>query len=428
MTLIAVMAMGASDVFAQNQNASNLTSSPYTRYGFGRMGSVGNASTRAMGEIGIGLRTNSFTNLANPASLTAIDTLTMLFDTAVEAQMYRQSEEGASTSDWDAGLSYMSFHFPLWSRWAGALSFSPYSMVGYQYGFDTEVPISNELITNDTLVYSNNYSGTGGLQKFQASLAWEAVKTKKNRLSIGANIGYICGNVNHAGSMYVSSGQANSTYTVREYTAKGFDATFGMQYTRALSADRKMTIGATFSPRTPINVDSEVLKYTSSDVNDTISSSFNVSAPMKFGVGMTIDLRQNLMVGIEYSFENWEKVAGLNANLEKTDGIYKNMSKFALGLDYVPSLRTNSYFKACHYRAGFNMKKSYIETYGSQNTEYTASCGICAPIIGQRSYLNLSAAYTHVQPAKSGMLKEDYLSITLGITFNEMMFFRRQLR
>lgn len=423
-----IMTMSAFGVYAQNQNPSNLSSSPYTRYGFGRMGSVGNVTTRSMGEIGIGLRSNTYTNLYNPASLTAIDTLTMIFDTAIEAQMFSQQENENSTSNWDAGLGYMSFHFPLWGGWAGAISYSPYSMVGYQYGYEVEMPINNDLINNDTLVYSNNFSGTGGLQKFQLSLAWEPFKSKMNKISIGVNAGYICGNVSHAGSMYVSSGQANSTYSTREYTAKGFDATAGIQYSHNISADRKMTLGAIFSPRTPISVDTEVLKYTSNDVNDTISNSFDVSAPLRVGIGFSLDLSKNLMLGVDYLFENWEKVAGLNANLEKTDGIYKNMSKFAVGIDYIPSTRTNSYFKACHYRAGFNVKKSYIETYGSQNSEYNVTCGISAPVLNQRSTLNLAAGFTHVQPAKSGMLKEDYISFSLGITFNEMMFFRRQLR
>ena len=80
--LMAVLACGSVSVEAQStySNPSNLTSSPYTRYGFGKLGNVGNASTRGMGDAGIATRTNLYTNLFNPASLTAIDTLTMLFE------------------------------------------------------------------------------------------------------------------------------------------------------------------------------------------------------------------------------------------------------------------------------------------------------------------------------------------------------------
>ena len=76
----AMLFLSVPSVFAQNENPSNLTNSAYSRYGFGKLGSVGNASTRAMGDIGVVTYSNSTTNLYNPASLTAIDTLTMLVE------------------------------------------------------------------------------------------------------------------------------------------------------------------------------------------------------------------------------------------------------------------------------------------------------------------------------------------------------------
>lgn len=426
--LLVLLCMSSVCAFAQNDNPSNLTSSPYTRYGFGRLGTVGNSSTRAMGDIGIALRTNSFTNLYNPASLTAIDTLTMLFDTAIDAELYSMHENGANESDWNAGFSYMSFHFPLWNRFAGAIAYNPYSMVGYEYGNEVQKPIDNQLLGNDTLVYQNSYNGNGGLQHFQLALAWKPVKTKKHDLSLGATVGYICGRVNHAGSVYVSSGQSNSTFVNREFSAHGWDLNLGLQYTALLSARKSLTIGATFAPRTSINVNSSVLKYSSTDsIGDDIRNRLELSAPVKAGFGVAYSVDRKLLVSAEYSFENWNKVAGLDANMQQSDGVYKNISKFAAGIEYQPQTYAQNYFKTCRYRAGVNVRNSYIETYGSQNTEYTASVGIGLPVPKRRSVFNLSAAYTRVQPSKSGLMSEDYLHLTIGITFNEIMFFRSRL-
>ena len=76
--VLALFAMTMMPMVAQNLNTSNLTSSPYNRYGYGRLGSMGNTVTRSMGDVGIAIRSNQYTILANPASLTAIDTLSML--------------------------------------------------------------------------------------------------------------------------------------------------------------------------------------------------------------------------------------------------------------------------------------------------------------------------------------------------------------
>lgn len=415
--------------FAQNMNPSNLTASPYTRYGFGKLGTVGNASTRAMGDVGIAVRTNQYTNLYNPASLTAIDTLTLLFDVGIDAEWYTVSENGKHEQDWNAGFSYMTFHFPLWNRFAGAIAYTPYSMVGYEYGNEAETPIDNTLINSDTLVYSNTNSGSGGLQHFQLALAWEPVKTRTQTMSLGLKAGYICGTVTHSGSMYVSSGQSNSTYVNRDFSARGWDLLLGVQYSRLLSPSRRVIVGATFSPRTHIGVDSEVIKYSGTDtIGQNMTKNLSLSAPMKAGGGVTYQIDRKLTVSAEYSFENWKNVAGLDANLNKQDGVYRNITRVAAGAEYRPKVYSQSYLQTCLYRAGVSYKNSYIESYGSSNKELSVTCGVAFPTLNKRSLLSISAAYTRIQPSKSGMLSENYLHLTLGVTFNEMMFYRSRLR
>lgn len=416
--------------FAQNSNPSNLTNSAYTRYGFGKMGSVGNAATRAMGDLGVVAYSNTFTNLYNPASLTAIDTLTMLVDAGLNGEWQFSSENGNHQSDFNSGFNYLSLHFPLWNRFAGAVSLTPYSMVGYYYGDVQKTPIDNTIVTNDTLKYSNTYQGNGGLQRIMASIGWRPIAKKSHTLNLGLNAGFIYGTVSHGGAITISSSQGQSTAVTRSFTAKGLELTAGLQYLYRINGDKMILIGGTFSPETPIKVHAENLKYTNTDTL-SINERFNVSSPLKLGIGASYIVERKLQIGAEFSMENWGNVAGLNANLAKSDDIYKNITKFAAGIEYQPSVFNQNYFKTCHYRAGFNVKNSYIETYGSQNTEYTLSAGLGLPVgltSRRRSIVNLALEYIHVQPSKSDMLVENYVNLSVGITFNEMMFFRNKLR
>ncbi|MBQ0057472.1 MAG: hypothetical protein KBT20_07435 [Bacteroidales bacterium] len=426
--LIAFWVLGAMGVMAQNVNPSNLTSSPYSRYGLGKLGSSSNASLRGMGETGIALRTNSYTNLLNPASLTAIDTLTMLFDTAVDADMFRMSENGVSESDWNAGFSYMSFHFPLWNRFAGALAYSPYSMVGYEYGNETSKHIDNSLINNDTLVYTNSFLGNGGLQHFQAALAWQPLRTRTTQLNFGLMAGYICGTVNHAGYMFVGSGQANSTYVDRDFSVHGWDIQLGAQYSQLLSPSKMLTFGATFSPSTALNTKTSVLKYSGTDsIGQNNTGHLDMKTPMKYGFGICYQQDRRLTVSADMSMENWSKVSGFDSNLNESEDAYNNVMKLSAGFEYKPQFYSVNYFKTCLYRAGASFKNVYVKPNGSKDKEMTVSCGIGLPA-GKRSIFNISAAYTHLMPSDSNRLKEDYLHFTVGITFNEMMFFRGRLR
>lgn len=416
--------------FAQNMNQSNLTNSPYTRYGFGKLGSVGNAATKAMGELGVVGYSNSYTNLYNPASLVGIDTLTCLVEAGLNGEWQFSQEKGQSASKFNAGFNYLSIHFPLWRNFAGALSLTPYSMVGYYYGAEEKEGLESPLIKNDTLIYDNYYKGTGGLQRVMMSVGWRPINTKTQTLSVGLNLGYIFGSVNHAGLISISSGQAESTAVSRSFSASGIEMGLGIQYFRRLSATKSLMFGMTYYMQSPLRINSENIAYSAGDTIN-VTDKFWMKSPTKLGFGVSYIVDRKLQVGAEFTFDNWSKVAGLDANLQKTDGIYQNIYKFAAGVEYQPSVFNQNYFKTCRYRAGANVKKSYIETYGSQNTEFTISAGLGMPIgltARRRSLINLAVEYTHVQPSKSDMLKEDYVNLVFGFTFNEIMFFRNRLR
>ena len=66
--------------------AQNNTNSPYTRYGYGQMAEYGSGNSKAMGGIAYGLRDGHQVNFANPASYTAVDSLTFIFDGGLSLQ------------------------------------------------------------------------------------------------------------------------------------------------------------------------------------------------------------------------------------------------------------------------------------------------------------------------------------------------------
>ena len=74
--------------------AQNNTNSPYTRYGYGDLSDQSFGNSRAMGGIAFGLRDGAQINPLNPASYTAIDSLTFLFEGGVSLQNMNISGSG----------------------------------------------------------------------------------------------------------------------------------------------------------------------------------------------------------------------------------------------------------------------------------------------------------------------------------------------
>ena len=66
--------------------AQTSTNSPYTRYGLGELSDQHFGNSKAMGGIAYGLRNGSQVNAANPASYTAVDSLTFIFDAGLSLQ------------------------------------------------------------------------------------------------------------------------------------------------------------------------------------------------------------------------------------------------------------------------------------------------------------------------------------------------------
>ena len=85
-------------VFAHLLVGQNNTNSPYTRFGYGELIDANSGEQRAMGGIGIGSRNSSSINAMNPASYSAVDSMTFMFDFGVSGLISRFSDPTGKNS------------------------------------------------------------------------------------------------------------------------------------------------------------------------------------------------------------------------------------------------------------------------------------------------------------------------------------------
>ena len=86
-------ALGLISGTAEAQNNNNR--SPYSRYGYGSMEGGYTAGSKAMGGLSVGLRDGMITNPSNPASYTAVDSITFIFDLGLSGK-YNMLQEGSN--------------------------------------------------------------------------------------------------------------------------------------------------------------------------------------------------------------------------------------------------------------------------------------------------------------------------------------------
>ncbi|MDL2223628.1 hypothetical protein LJB98_05990, partial [Bacteroidales bacterium OttesenSCG-928-M11] len=159
--------------------AQNNTNSPYTRYGYGKLAENAFGNQRAMGGIGIGLRDSKSINPLNPASYSAIDSMTFMFDFGLMGQLSWYKDESGRTQKENAGFEYLAMQFPLSKDLGMGIGIEPVSYVGYDYG-------GTDSLKNTSGAAYEEYYGSGGLSKFYTSLSYDLFDC----LSVGVNVGY----------------------------------------------------------------------------------------------------------------------------------------------------------------------------------------------------------------------------------------------
>ena len=106
---------------------SNNTESPYSRFGLGRLDKQTSHALRGMGGLTSAIRDNMIINPANPASYTAVDSMTFLFDFGLSMGMNMLTEAGKRDARMVGNFDYATALIPLGKHFAASAGLVPYS-------------------------------------------------------------------------------------------------------------------------------------------------------------------------------------------------------------------------------------------------------------------------------------------------------------
>ncbi len=411
-TLIVFLLMALSgEVVAQNN-----TNSPYTRYGYGQLADQGSSNSKAMGGVAYALRDKYQINFANPASYTAVDSLTFIFDGGISLQNTNLSDGILKQNAKNSSFDYITMQFRA-SKWAAiSLGLLPYSNVGYSMG-------EYETIENSTESYSKKYSGEGGLHQLYIGAGFKIFKN----FSVGANISYLWGDVTRTTSESFPSSTTNFPFTIQtNVDIRSYKLDFGAQYTQAFGKKHSMTLGVVYSPGHKLNNSAYELRVNGNSSSATSSQKDIVAdfgIPTTYGVGLAYMYNNRLTVAADGMIQDWDKVPYMGE-----ENVFCKRAKVALGAEYIPNPMGRSYLANVKYRIGAYYSKPYYKIFGERAAnEYGLTAGFGLPIPRTRSMISLSAQYVKTTGTNPAFLDENTLRICVGVTFNERWFFKRKV-
>ena len=393
-------------------HAENGMNSPYTRYGFGQLSTMELGANKGMGGVGIGLHNSNQINLLNPASYAAVDTLTFLLDIGMSLHNTNFAEGGVKMNARNTTFDYLAMQFRLMPKLGMTIGMTPFSNIGYNFS-------NSQTIRDDEdgeVITTNRYHGSGGLRQVTAGLGWAPFKG----LAVGANLSYLYGEIYH----YIYNqytGAEVDTYT-KQYQADitTYKIDFGAQHLTTFGKN-KLVLGATYQLGHTIDDNGYIINATSTSVNasyDTLQVT-TFSIPASIGLGLSYTYDDRLTLAADYSMQQYS-----TANFFGYKGT--DYHRASLGFEYIPERITRKLFRRARYRAGLHYATShYLIGEHRGPTEYGASIGIGLPIMNgwnAKSIVNISGQAVHVRPNVPGMITENYLRLSIGLSFNESWF------
>ncbi|MDD7318857.1 MAG: hypothetical protein SOZ80_00415 [Prevotella sp.] len=408
--------------------AQSGTNSPYSQYGFGVLAEQTSGFNRGMNGLGIGFRYNNQVNYINPASYSAMDSLTFIFDAGVSGQLTNFSENGVKKNAKNANFEYAVAAFRMFKNAGLSFGILPFSNVGYNY------TSSGYMNRDKTSGYVNTYLGDGGVHQVYLGFGVEPLKN----ISIGVNASYLWGEynryiVNSYTDVYINSLSKHYSTDVRSYRLD-----FGMQYTLPIGKANTLTLGATYGLGHKLNADAECrILSTNSQTGVKDSTTFIVKngleIPHFIGAGFMFNHKNKMRVGIDYSLQKWGSTSfpvysdnGGRASYSLNDKYFKDRHKITVGGEYCPSITSRRFLSRISYRFGASYTTPYLDINGEDGPkEFSVSAGFGIPIINgynNKSLLNISAQWVRTDSKR--FITENTFRINIGLTFNERWFMK----
>jgi hypothetical protein len=399
--VIVVAAMMAVGVWAQNA-----TSSPSSRFGYGELNSNLPGAYRAMGGVGIGMRSNKAINPAQPASYTACDSMTFMFDLAGSLLYTNYSDANGSYNRINGNLEYMTIQFPLWKRYvAMSVGVNPYSAVGYNFALADSI--------NSDYYFTKSYKGEGGFTQVYGGLSVNVC----DWFALGVNAYYMFGDVTQSRGLNFTDASLDSVSMTDNLRASSLRLRYGAQLFHTFGK-HTIVLGGVFENKQAFSrMTYEQIESTTNDTVATMSGGFEL--PMMYGAGLSYGYANRLTIGLDYQCQDWSTVTYFG----EQKGLLARHS-FALGIEYRKDPASRKFGHRILWRAGLNYSTSYTASY--DQPELGVSVGAGFPLRNVGTMINTTLEYGR-RGFSSKVLNENYLRLVVSASICENWFFKRKL-
>lgn len=394
--------------------------SPYTRYGLGEMVDQNMGNTMGFGSLTSGIRMNDVINHSTPASYTALDTNSFIFDVGISGNSALKRSTEDQITRRALGFDHLAIGFPVTRWWKSSMGIVPLSQVGYHVQKTTNPNNIDELV--------NRFEGEGGIRQIYIG---NAVNLTEN-LSVGMNYFYLFGNTTYNSTASLPQDRYSGLFQKKlNFHFRGSRFQTGIQYEFNFSDNYNLNLGVSYDLSTNLNLDKsyEFFSFyqyndsqgiTRQDTIDKIQSkrTTKVKYPQGMSAGFAFQ-SSKLIFGGDFEYQNW-------STLEEFDNLSDSYSLRG-GLQYTPDREAlRNYFKRLNYRVGAFYEQSYLKINHQQLKDYGITFGIGIPLRYNRTKFNIALKLGKRGTTNNNLIEENYAVINFNITFYDIWFIKQK--
>ncbi|OYX86066.1 MAG: hypothetical protein B7Y83_02730 [Flavobacteriales bacterium 32-34-25] len=389
------------------------TSSPYSFYGIGDVRFKGTVESRSMG--GVQVEQDSIhLNLDNPASYSSLKLTTFTVGGTYNLTTLKNdsdSEQAKRTT-----FDYLAVGLPMGKLGVG-FGLIPYSSVGYK--------VSS--VENDV---NNRNFATGGMNKAFFGASYKIAPN----FTLGANVDYNFGRIETTNLQFVN-GVVTGSREMYRASLSGVNFNFGAMYQAKLN--KKLSLYSSLSYKLESKLSSSNTRNVAAV---TFASGFEVGSvqnadeevfdeeltlPSELKIGLGIGESKKWLVGAQIVSASQGDLANTyNAN---PDVSYEKAMKYSIGGYFIPNYNSfTSYAKRIVYRAGLKYEDTGLVVNSESIKDKGLSLGFGLPVTGSFSNINLGLELGKRGTTAAGLVEENYVKISVGLSLNDRWFVKRK--
>jgi hypothetical protein len=349
-----------------------------------------------------------YLNSLNPASYSALDSLSFYFNFQARGTFNRFSTSTDAQTQFDSNFDSFSMGFRVMPFWGASVGLYPFSSVGYEISEYKDILGSEQ-------VYPVSYSGEGGLSKVVLGNAFHLGKG----LSVGLNLSFIWGSMDVLeASSYSSLGGETITDEKQWYFNNVF-MEYGARYQRPFNKGT-LFAGVVYSPKSNVyaTFNQNIESSTGESFYDEDESADDVFIPQKMGLGLGWETHNGWTFSGDYRSDQWSSVD----NSTTLKGELVDNQSYKAGFSFVPQSNKHRFFNGLTYRAGLFYSDGYLKIKNKRIDERGVTLGLTFPIRGMNNALNIAWEYKIAGTQSNGLVKENYQTIKIGLSMIDTWF------